>query len=73
VAGAAAQLHGSAPAQKDQGGASSIDSIVHRGKDGVEFAVTKLDDIVNWARKGSMWPMTFGLGELYERFASECV
>ncbi len=27
----------------------------------VEFVVSKVDDIVNWARKGSLWPMTFGL------------
>eukprot|EP01097_Dermamoeba_algensis_P001888 TRINITY_DN1735_c0_g1_i1.p1 TRINITY_DN1735_c0_g1~~TRINITY_DN1735_c0_g1_i1.p1 ORF type:complete len:234 (-),score=30.29 TRINITY_DN1735_c0_g1_i1:46-747(-) len=26
-----------------------------------EFVVSKLDKIINWARKGSMWPMTFGL------------
>ena len=25
------------------------------------FVVAKLDNIVNWARTGSMWPMTFGL------------
>ena len=25
-----------------------------------EYAVTKVDSLVNWARKGSMWPMTFG-------------
>jgi len=25
------------------------------------FFVTKLDNLVNWARTGSMWPMTFGL------------
>ena len=27
----------------------------------VEFVVSKVDDVVNWARKGSIWPMTFGL------------
>jgi NADH dehydrogenase (ubiquinone) Fe-S protein 7 len=26
-----------------------------------EFVVSKLDNLVNWARQGSMWPMTFGL------------
>ena len=26
-----------------------------------EFVVSKLDSLVNWARQGSMWPMTFGL------------
>ena len=25
------------------------------------YIVTKLDEIVNWARTGSLWPMTFGL------------
>ncbi len=25
------------------------------------FAVTSIDNLVNWARKGSLWPMTFGL------------
>jgi NADH dehydrogenase (ubiquinone) Fe-S protein 7 len=27
----------------------------------VDYVVTKVDDLCNWARKGSMWPMTFGL------------
>ena len=26
-----------------------------------EYVVTKLDELCNWSRKGSMWPMTFGL------------
>jgi NADH-quinone oxidoreductase subunit B len=25
------------------------------------FVVTKIDNLVNWARTGSLWPMTFGL------------
>lgn len=27
----------------------------------VEFAVARADDLLNWARKSSIWPLTFGL------------
>lgn len=26
-----------------------------------EFVVSKVDEVINWARKGSIWPMSFGL------------
>ncbi|WVR08061.1 NADH dehydrogenase [ubiquinone] iron-sulfur protein 7, mitochondrial [Kwoniella sp. DSM 27419] len=30
-------------------------------KNGAEYVLSTLDKVVNWARQGSMWPMTFGL------------
>jgi NADH dehydrogenase (ubiquinone) Fe-S protein 7 len=27
----------------------------------LEYVLSTLDKVVNWARQGSMWPMTFGL------------
>ena len=42
-------------------GGSNVDSMLEKGKSGAEFVVSGLDDLVNWARRGSMWPMPFGL------------
>jgi NADH-quinone oxidoreductase subunit B len=33
-----------------------LDEMKNRG-----FVVAKMDNLVNWARTGSLWPMTFGL------------
>ncbi|KAL1411117.1 NADH dehydrogenase [ubiquinone] iron-sulfur protein 7, mitochondrial [Vanrija pseudolonga] len=30
-------------------------------RNGAEYVLSTLDRVVNWARQGSMWPMTFGL------------
>merc|ERR1712146_790197 len=38
----------------------NVDNLL-KTKNGVEYVVIKVDDLVNWARKGSLWPMTFGL------------
>ncbi len=47
--------------RENEAGANSIDSMLSGGKNGAEFVVEKADDLVNWARRGSLWPMTFGL------------
>jgi len=42
--------------------AGLLDGVVDKPPgNGLEYAVSKMDDLANWARKGSMWPMTFGL------------
>ncbi|KAH9931150.1 NADH-ubiquinone oxidoreductase 20 kDa subunit [Epithele typhae] len=50
--------------------AAPITQIANRGsnqlslktpKNGAEYVLSTLDKVANWARQGSMWPMTFGL------------
>ena len=43
-------------------GTLSVDPLAdNTAVQGVEYVLTGLDRLVNWARKSSMWPMTFGL------------
>lgn len=32
-----------------------------QGSPAAEYVVSKVDALINWAREGSLWPMTFGL------------
>ncbi|MBA2078717.1 NADH-quinone oxidoreductase subunit B [Rhodanobacter sp. PCA2] len=42
-----------------------VDDILRQGNDNPlvqrGFATARMDELMNWARTGSMWPMTFGL------------
>jgi len=43
-------------------GALAVDPLkMNTTVQGVEDAITGLERLVNWARKSSRWPMTFGL------------
>jgi NADH dehydrogenase (ubiquinone) Fe-S protein 7 len=66
----AASLHTTATSSAAAGGApvpaapsssSSSPPPAAAPASGLDFVVSKVDTVVNWARMGSMWPMTFGL------------
>ena len=43
-------------------GTLSVDPLASNSTvQGVEYVLTGFDKLVNWARKSSLWPMTFGL------------
>jgi len=55
---------GSAPIQQGDIAPPSgpkLDGFLKGATNNVEFVVSGLDEVANWARKGSLWPMTFGL------------
>jgi NADH-quinone oxidoreductase subunit B len=49
------------PAAVGRPGQADLLERVDAGLQEQGFLVTRLNDLVNWARTGSMWPMTFGL------------
>ncbi|XP_028547809.1 NADH dehydrogenase [ubiquinone] iron-sulfur protein 7, mitochondrial-like [Dendrobium catenatum] len=50
----------SSPAPYSRPGPPSTSSPTGISK-AAEFVISKVDDLLNWARRGSIWPMTFGL------------
>ncbi len=57
-------MHNIVPASSGIADAQSQDALLTRIADDFNdkgFVVTQLDKLVNWARTGSLWPMTFGL------------
>ncbi|KAH9318431.1 hypothetical protein KI387_020200, partial [Taxus chinensis] len=52
---------GGASMGEAQGGPSSLSAPAASASASAEYVISKIDALVNWARKGSLWPMTFGL------------
>jgi len=42
-------------------GTSALNRVQAPPKNLPEVIISKIDGVLNWARKGSLWPMTFGL------------
>lgn len=63
---AAASFHTSLPSLSPAASASQPTSYAGApppapASKAAEYVISKVDDLMNWARRGSIWPMTFGL------------
>nr|ACN40031.1 unknown [Picea sitchensis] len=60
-------VHTVAPTKAEAAGSSSLSAPTPYNPSATglskpaEYVISKIDALVNWARKGSIWPMTFGL------------
>uniref|UniRef100_A0A0C9RXS5 TSA: Wollemia nobilis Ref_Wollemi_Transcript_5343_946 transcribed RNA sequence n=1 Tax=Wollemia nobilis TaxID=56998 RepID=A0A0C9RXS5_9CONI len=61
IAPAMAEAQGSASASAPAPAPSRYTPLPTGGSKPAEYVISKIDALVNWARKGSLWPMTFGL------------
>ncbi|DAZ95819.1 TPA: hypothetical protein N0F65_008538 [Lagenidium giganteum] len=64
VKSTATAFHSSAPADNEVTKRHDISDLLagnDTARNSVEYVVAKVDDLVNWGRKSSLWPMTFGL------------
>lgn len=58
---AAAQFHESKTSFNAADTGAKLNSMMANPQNSAEYVVAGLDELSNWARKGSLWPMTFGL------------
>jgi NADH dehydrogenase (ubiquinone) Fe-S protein 7 len=62
--GNASSIHSSASTSNQvaqRGDVSELLAGNAAARNSVEYVVSKVDDLVNWGRRSSLWPMTFGL------------
>uniref|UniRef100_K3W5I1 NADH:ubiquinone oxidoreductase-like 20kDa subunit domain-containing protein n=1 Tax=Globisporangium ultimum (strain ATCC 200006 / CBS 805.95 / DAOM BR144) TaxID=431595 RepID=K3W5I1_GLOUD len=63
-AASTASIHSSAAASNQvaqRGDVSELLAGNAAARNSVEYVVSKVDDLVNWGRRSSLWPITFGL------------